>query len=173
MVLFTEAEVLCILSTVVSATASQTIKKSSLRSQEDLCVSEPTSEVLTSKGAGVSPGPSSPTQSEETQRPLETGSPTPTSVSSSFPYLKVSGLTAEQQEGLRIRLCVESEDIVHKFWRLHSRVYESLREQNIHVGWLVAHLLSLRAFDPVYKDSNNEQHILNTFCALKLFDEGL
>ena len=42
---------------------------------------------------------------------------------------------------------------MHKFWRLHSRVYESLREQNVPVGRLVAHLLSLRAFDPVYNDS--------------------
>ena len=70
---------------------------------------------FTSNGTSVSPGPSSTTQNEETQRPLETGSPTPTSVTSSFPYLKVSGLTLEQQEGLRIRLCVESQDIVHKF----------------------------------------------------------
>ena len=64
-----------------------------------------------------------------------------------------AGLTPEQQERLSIRLCVESEDMVHKFWHLHSRVYESLREQNIPVGRLVAHLLSLHAFDPVYKDS--------------------
>ena len=138
-----------------SATASQTIKKPPLRSQEeDSCVSAaPTGEVFTSEGATVSPGPSSTTQGEKTQNPLQTGSSTPTSTTSSFPYLKVSGLSPEQQEGLRIRLCVESEDIVHKFWRLHSRVYESLRKQNIAVGRLVAHLLSLHAFDPVYKDS--------------------
>ena len=109
--------------------------------------------MFTSKGAIVSPGPSSTTQGEETQNPLKTGSPNQTSTTSSFPYLKVSGLSPEQQDGLRIRLCVESEDIVHKFWRLHSRVYESLRKQNVPVGRLVAHLLSLRAFDPVYKDS--------------------
>ena len=42
---------------------------------------------------------------------------------------------------------------MHKFWHLHSRVYESMRERNIPVGRLVAHLLSLCAFDPVYKDS--------------------
>ena len=100
-------------------------------------------------------------QSEETQNPLETGSPTPTSTSSSFPYLKVSGLTPEQQEGLSIRLCVESEDIVHKFWCLHSRVLKSLCEQNVSVDKLVAHLLSLRAFDPVYKDS--QKPALQTF----------
>ena len=137
-----------------SATASQTTKKPPFRSPEDSCVSEPPSdEVFTSEGATVSPGPISTTQSEETQNPIKTGSLTPISTTSSFPYLKVSGLTPEQQERLRIRLCVESEDIMDKFWHLHSRVYESLREQNIPVDRLVAHLLSLRAFDPVYKDS--------------------
>ena len=139
--------------TVVLAATTQTTKKVPFRRQEDSCASKPSDNELTSEGASVSPGPSSPTQSEKTQRPLETSFPTPTSVTSSFPYLKVSGLTAEQQEGLRIRLCVESEDIVHKFWHLHSRVYESLRERKVPVGRLVAHLLSLRAFDPVYKDS--------------------
>ena len=83
----------------------------------------------------------------------QTGSLTTTSVTSSFPYLKVCGLTLEQQEGLSIRLCVESEDIVHKFGHLHSRIYQSLRERNVSVGRLVPHLLSLHAFDPVYKDS--------------------
>ena len=139
---------------MVSATVSQTTKKTSFRSQEDLCAGNAASdEVFTSKGARVSPGPSSSTQSEETQNPLETGSPTPATTTSSFPYLKVSGLTPEQQERLRIQLCVESEDIVHKFWRLHSRVYESLRHRNVPVGRLVAHLSSLHAFDPVYKES--------------------
>ena len=134
-----------------SATTSQTTKKPPFKSQEDSCVSEPPSdEVFNPKGATVSPGPISTTQSKETQNPIKTG---PTSTTSSFPYLKVSGLTPKQQEQLRIRLCVESEDIVHKFWRLHSRVYESLREQNVPVGRLVAHLLSLHAFDPVYNDS--------------------
>ena len=129
-----------------SATASQTTEKPPFRSQKESCVSEP----LTSKGATVSPGPISTIQGEETQNTIKTG---PTSVTSSFPYLKVSGLTPEQQEGLSIRLCVESEDIVHKFWRLHSRVYESLRKQRVPVDRLVAHLLSLHAFDPVYKGS--------------------
>ena len=150
-----------------------------MRNQEDSCASKPLShDVFTSKGATVSPGPISTTQSEETQaghpipptppatseetqRPLETGSPTPTSITSSFPYLKVSGLTPEQQEGLRIRLCVESEDIVCKFGHLHSRVYESLCERNVPVDKLVTHLLSLGAFDPVHKES--QKPALQTF----------
>ena len=137
---------------MVSATASQTTKKPPFRSQEDLCATKP---ISVSKGASVSPGPSYSTQSEETQKPLET------SVTSSFPYLKVSGLTPEQQEGLKIRLCVESEDIVHKFGHLHSRVYESLCERNVPVEKLVTHLLSLGAFDPVHKES--QKPALQTF----------
>ena len=137
-----------------SATASQTIKKSSLRSKEDSCASKPPSDdVITSEGASVSPKPISTTQGEEIQKPLETGSPAPPTTTSSFPYLKESGLTPEQQEGLRIRLCVESEDIIRKFWHLHSRVYESLRQRDVPVERLVVHLSSLGAFDPVSKDS--------------------
>ena len=117
--------------------------------------------VFTSEGTSVSPGPSSSTQSEETQKPLEAGSPTASLVTSSFPYLKVSELTPEQQEGLSIRLCVESEDIVHKFWYLHSRVLKSLCEQKVPVDKLVTHLLSLHAFDPVHKDS--QKPVLQTF----------
>ena len=129
------------------------MKKTPFRNDEDLCASE-SSDVFTSEGASVSPGPSSTTQSEET---LETGSPT----TSSFPYLMVSGLTPEQQEELHIRLRVESEDIVDKFWYLHSRVLKSLCEQKVSVDKLVAHLLSLRAFDPVYKGS--QKPVLQSF----------
>ena len=146
---------------MASATASQATKKTPFKSQEDLCASKMSDDVFSSEGLSVSPGPSSTTHSKETLNPLETGSPNPASTTSSFPYLKVSGLTPEQQEGLSIRLCVESEDIVHKFWRLHSRVYESLRERNVPVDRLVAHLLSLRAFDPMYKDS--QKPVLQTF----------
>ena len=143
-----------ILSTVVSTTVSQTTKKIIFISQEDSCAGNAASdEMFTSEGARVSPGPSSSTQSEETQKPFKAASPTPATTTSSFPYLKVSGLTPEQQERLRIRLCVESEDIIHKFWHLHSRVYESLRHRNVPVGRLVAHLSLLHAFDHVYKES--------------------
>ena len=166
LVCFIEAEIttalLCILSTVVSATVSQTTKKTPFRSQQDSCASKPPSDdVFTSEGVSVSPGPSSSTQSEEIQNPLETGSPTPATTGSSFPYLKKSGLIPDQQEGRSIRLCVESEDIIRKFWRLHSRVYESLRQRNVPVDRLVVHLLSLGAFDPVSKDS--QKPVLHTF----------
>ena len=135
---------------MVSA-AAQTIKQTPLKNQEDSSVSKPTSEdMLTFKGASVNPRPNSSTQVEQSQKPLERGSP---STTSSFPYLNTSGLTPEQQERLKIRLCVESEDIECKFSHLHSRVYESLRERNVPVDRLVTHLLSLRAFDPVLKGS--------------------
>ena len=145
------------LATMVSARALQTTKHSSFSEQD---TSKSSENVVTSEDVSVSPGPSSTTQNEETQNPLKTDSLT-TPSTSSFPYLKVSGLTPEQQEGLRIRLCVEAEDMMHKFWHLHSRVYKSLCEQNVAVGRLVAHLLSLHAFDPVYKDS--QKPALQTF----------
>ena len=145
----------------MSAATSQTTKKTPFTSQEDMCTSKLSDDVFTSEGASVSSRPCSSTQSGETQNPLETGSPTSTTTTSSFPYFKKSGLTPEQQEGLRIRLCVESEDIVHKFWRLHSRVYKSLCERNVPVDKLVTHLLSLHVFDPLYKDS--QKPVLQTF----------
>ena len=147
---------------MVSATASQTTKKTPFSSQQDSYASKPPSDdALTSEGASVSPEPSSSTLSEEIQNPLETGSPTPATTTSSVPYLEISELTPEQQEGLSIRLCVESEDIVDKFWYLHSRVLKSLCKQHVSVDKLVAHLLSLRAFNPVYKDS--QKPVLQTF----------
>ena len=184
-----EAEVattlLCILSTAVSATGSQTTKKTPLRSQQALCASNQVSnDVSTSEGASVSPTPSCSTQREETQRlgpssstqgsfqagslvagSLEAGFPPPTYTVSSFPYLKVNGLTPEQQERLKTRLRVESEDIVHKFWRLHSRVYESLCERNVSVDKLVTHLLTLHVFEPVHKGS--QKPALQTFQELQ------
>ena len=76
----------------------------------------------------------------------------------------ISGLTPEQKERLRIRLCVESEDIVRKFVHLHSTVYESLRQCNMPVQRLVVHLLSLGAFDPVTKDSQKcQKPLFQTF----------
>ena len=159
------AAIPCLLSnlaTVVSAAAPQTTKKTPLSKQEDSGGKKPTSgEVFISELASVGSGPGSSAQSEETRNSLETGSPAPTSTTSPFPYLKVSGLSPEQLERLIIRLCVESEDIVHKFWYLHSRVLKSLCEQNVSVDKLVSHLLSLRAFDPVYKDS--QKPALQTF----------
>ena len=125
--------------------------------------------------AGVNPGPSPSTQSEKSQRPsfgcgcgnctflgyLENGCPNPISTTSSFPYLNTSGLTDEQQQELRSRLSVESQEIMFKFQKLLSKVYESMRQQDISVNRLVTHLLSLGALDPVSKDS--QKPLLQTF----------
>ena len=98
-----------------------------------------------SPGCSSSPGPSPSTQSERSQRPsfgcgsgnctflsyLENGCPNPISTTSSFPYLNTSGLTDEQQQELRSRLRVESQEIIFKFQQLLSRVYESLRQRSV------------------------------------------
>ena len=148
--------------TVVSTSVLQTTKKTPFGNQKDSSASKPISgDGFTSEDTSGSLGPSSPSQREETQNPLETCSSASTSTTSSFPYPKASKLTAEQQERLSVRLCVESEDIIHKFWHLHSKVYESLREQNVSVDRLVGHLLSLHAFDPVHKDS--QKPVFQTF----------
>ena len=156
--------------TMASDTAPPISKQSLFRDQEDSCANTTMSGYMsTSEGASVSPGPSSSTWRQETQRSGHSYStqregshearfPPPTS---SFLYLSASGLTPEQQERLKVRLCVESEEIVHKFWRLHSRVYESLRERSIPVDRLVAHLLLLDTFDPVSKHA--QKSLLQTF----------
>ena len=141
---------------MVSAAAPQA---TSFRDQEGLCASKLAPNDVNSEGASVSPRSSSFTQRVETKKPLEIGCPTPTFAT--FPHLNTGGLTPEEKERLKIRLCVESEDILRKFWHLHSSVYESLRQRDISVDRLVAHLLSLGAFDPVSKGS--QKPVLQTF----------
>ena len=92
---------------------------------------------------------------------LENGCPNPISTTSSFPYLNMSGLTDEQQQELRSRLSVESQEIIFKFQQLFSTVYESLCERNVPVNKLVTHLFSLGALDPVSK--NSQKPLLQTF----------
>ena len=92
---------------------------------------------------------------------MESGCPEPVPKTSSFPFLKVSGLTNEQQQELRSRLHVETENIMFKFQQLFSRVYKSLCEQEVTVDTLVTHLLLLGALDPVHKGS--QKPLLNNF----------
>ena len=134
----------------------QTSKQTPVRSREDSCASSTVSDVFTSEGTSVGPRPSSSTRSEGSQKPpfgcgcgkctfytyIERGCPTPIPSASSFPCLDFSGLTHEQQQELRGRLRVESENIMIKFQNLFSTVYESLCAQNIPVNKLVTHLLS-------------------------------
>ena len=56
---------------------------------------------------------------------------------------------------------MESEDIMIKFRYLFSTVYESLRARKIPVKRLVTHLLSLRAFSPLYEGS--QKPLFQTF----------
>ena len=156
---------------MVLAAAPQTTEQTPFGKHQYSCASNTAlDDVFTSAGAGVSPGPSS-----STQRPsfgcgcgnctflgyLENGCPSPMATISSFPYLNTSGLTDKQQQELRSRLRVESQEIMFKFQQLLSRVYESLCAQNISVKKLVTHLLILGALDPVSKDS--QKPLLQTF----------
>ena len=175
-------KLLCLLCTVVSVAASQTTKQTPFREQEDLhnrvqedsCARNVASgDVFTSEGASGSPGPSSPSQRDRSQRPsfgcgnctfhsyIENGCPHPIPKTSSFPCVDVSGLTPEQKQELRSRLRVESQDIMFKFQQPLSTVYESLCDRKIPVNKLITHLLSLGAFDPVSKDS--QKPLLKTF----------
>ena len=168
--------------TVVSAAAPPTAKKTPFRTQEglctkgqeDLCASSGTSDdVFTFEGVSSSPGLSSPSQRDRSQRPsfgcgcgnctflsyIEHGCPDPIPKSTSFPYL--SGLTNEQQKKLGSRLYVESQEIIFKFQQLLSRFYKSLCERKVTVDTLVTHLLLLGALDPVHKRS--QKPLFNTF----------
>ena len=172
---------LCI---VVSVAAPPATKQTPFTDQGNSCATSTSDDVFTSEDApsnvshgpsNVSPGPSPSTQRERSQRPsfgcgcgkctflgyLENGCPNPISTTSSFPYLNTSGLTDEQQQELRSRLSVESQEIMFKFQKLLSKVYESLCAQNISVKKLVTYLLSLGALDPVSKDS--QKPLLQTF----------
>ena len=175
-------ELLCLLSIVVSA--SQTVKQTPFRKQEDLCTrgqedwcarNVASDDVFTSESANVRPGVSSPRRRDRSRRPsfgcgcgnctfhsyIENGCPHPIPKTSSFPCVDVSGLTPEQKQELRSRLRVESQDIMFKFQQLLSTVYESLCDRKIPVNKLITHLLSLGAFDPVSKDS--QKPLLKTF----------
>ena len=56
---------------------------------------------------------------------------------------------------------MESEDIMRDFGQLFSTVYKSLSARKIPVERLVTHLLSLRAFSPVYEGS--QKPLFQTF----------
>ena len=148
---------------MVSAAIPKTVKQTPIRNQEDSTYTS--DNVFSSEATSVSPIPSSSTQSNGAQRPsfgcgcgkctfysyIKNGCPDPIPITASFPCLDVKGLTHEQRRKLKSRLRVESQDIMFRFQQLLSKVYESLCERKVSVGKLVTHLLSLGAFDPVYK----------------------
>ena len=71
---------------------------------------------------------------------------------SSFPCLNLSGLANEQQEELKIRLQFESQKIMIRFQELVSATMESLIRRNVSHKKLFSHVMTLRAFDPVFKE---------------------
>ena len=83
---------------------------------------------------------------------IEKGCPTPIPSASSFPYLDVSGLTHEQQQELKGRLRFESRKIMIQFQELVSETIKSLIRQNVPLDELVSHVMTLGAFDPVFKE---------------------
>jgi len=84
---------------------------------------------------------------------IERGCPTPIPSESSFPYLDLSGLTHEQQQELRGRLRFESQRIMIRFQELVSATIKSLKRRCVPLDELVSHVMTLGAFDPVFKES--------------------
>ena len=117
--------------------------------------------------------------SEESQKPpfgcgcgkctffsfIERGCPTPIPSASSFPYLNLSGLTHEQQQELKGRLRFESQKIMIRFQELVSAIIKSLKRRCIPLDDVVSHVMTLGAFDPVFKEP---QVPLFRYCFQKL-----
>ena len=82
---------------------------------------------------------------------IERGCPKPIPSASSFPYLDLTRLTHDQQQELRGRLRFESQDIMMQFQKLVSSTILSIKEQQIPLSDLKSHIMTLGAFDPVYK----------------------
>ena len=128
--------------------------------------SSPASENLTASTARQS-GKTNPPPSEEPQKPpfgcgcgkctffsfIERGCPTPIPSASSFPYLDLSGLTHEQQQELRGKLWSESREIMMRFQKLVSVTIKSFQRRCVPLDDLVSHVMTLGAFDPVFKES--------------------
>ena len=126
------------------------------------CATESTIVSLTKHSRNTSPLPS-----EGSQKPpfgcgcgkctffsfIERGCPAPISSASSFPYLDLSGLTQEQQQELRGRLWFESQEIMIRFQELVSATIKSFQRRCIPLDELVSHVMTLGAFDPVFKES--------------------
>ena len=83
---------------------------------------------------------------------IERGCPTHIPSASSFPYLDVSGLTHEQQQELKGRLRSESRKIMIQFQKLVSSTIRSLKRQHVPLDEIVSHVMTLGAFDPVFKE---------------------
>ena len=65
-------------------------------------------------------------------------------------FPKLGELTDERQKDFMDRLAFESQVIMMQFQKLVSETMESLIRQNVSLYRLVAHVMTLGAFDPVY-----------------------
>ena len=83
---------------------------------------------------------------------IDSGCPTPISSVSSFPYLSVDKLTLDQQDELRGRLRLEFDDILVQFQNLVSATMQSLTRREVEIDEIVSHIMTLGAFDPVFKE---------------------
>jgi len=83
---------------------------------------------------------------------IESGCPTPIPSASSFPYLNLKGLTEEQQQQLSGKLWSESQEIMIRFQKLVSATLKSLKRQCVPLDEVVTHVMTLGAFDPVFKE---------------------
>jgi len=84
---------------------------------------------------------------------IESGCPTPIPSVSSFPYLDLSGLTHKQQQELSGKLWSESQNIMIRFQELVSVTIKSFKRRCVPLDELVSHVMTLGAFDPVFKES--------------------
>ena len=84
---------------------------------------------------------------------IERGCPTPVPSASSFPYLNLSKLTHKQQQEFRGRLQSESQEIMMQFQKLVSATIKSFQRRYVPLDDLVSHVMTLGAFDPVFKES--------------------
>ena len=82
---------------------------------------------------------------------LERGCTKPIPTASSFSHLDLSGLTHEQQQELKGRLCFESQQMMMKFQKLVSATILSFERHQIPLHTLRSHIMTLGAFTPVHE----------------------
>ena len=176
---------------ITSAEVSDHTTASPIETQQSHACSTQASESSTTCGSIHSPS-ISPPLSEGFQKPpfecgcgkctlssfIERGCPMP--FSSKDTFLKLGQLTDEQQEDFRERLAFESQRMMMHFQTLVSKTMESLIRQNVSFDRLVAHIMTLGAFDPVYikpqlplfQDRHNELKAADTIPKIFLVING-
>ena len=112
-----------------------------------------TSESLTTCSTGYSDPNTDPDDGSASPPPSEGSQKPPIPSATSFPYLNLSGLTQWQQQELRGRLWSDSQEITIKFQKLVSATIKSFQERCAPLDNLVSHVMTLGAFDPVFKES--------------------